>query len=232
MARWGMVVDLDKCTGCGGCMTACKTENNVQVVSPEQSLRGREMHWLKLLPVAEGTYPNARVTLQPNLCMMCDEPPCTKVCPVHATYKGSYGLVAQIYPRCIGCRYCMAACPYTVKFFNWTPAENEVNLVESSINPDVSARPKGVVEKCTFCYHRLQKGKESARAEGRPLTEKDYRPACVESCPADAMSFGDLDDPNSTVTRLSKNRRATKMLEHLGTEPKVYFLDRREAHAF
>jgi Fe-S-cluster-containing dehydrogenase component len=210
-------------------MAACKTENNVQVVTPEQSAKGREMQWIKLLPDVEGEYPDVGVTMQPNLCMMCDAPPCTKVCPVHATYKGSYGLVGQIYPRCIGCRYCMAACPYTVKFFNWTAPEHGKTLL-STRNPDVSERPKGVVEKCTFCYHRLQRAKEVARAAGRPVSEQDYQPACVETCPADAMTFGDLDDPNSAVRKLSTGRRARRMLEHLGTEPKVIFLERREAN--
>jgi molybdopterin-containing oxidoreductase family iron-sulfur binding subunit len=159
---------------------------------------------------------------------MCYNPPCTKVCPVHATYLGEDRLVGQIYPRCIGCRYCMAACPYTVKSFNWSRHDPPAEMLPI-LNPDVSTRPKGVVEKCTFCHHRLQGGREKARAEGRPLHEADYQPACVRSCPADAMVFGDLDDPLSPVAMLSRSARATRMLEHLGTEPKVYFLERRDA---
>ncbi len=228
MARWGMVIDLDRCTGCAACVAACKVENNVQVVSPEESERGRRMHWIRLLTEVRGDYPDTEVRTQPNLCMMCENPPCTKVCPVHATYVGADGLVGQIYPRCIGCRYCMAACPYTVKSFNWYHHEPPPELVQIQ-NPDVSVRPKGVVEKCTFCYHRLQLAREKARAERRPLREADYQPACVNACPADAMMFGDLDDELGRVGQLSRSTRAVRMQEHLGTEPKVYFLERRDA---
>ncbi len=228
MPRWGMVIDLDRCTGCGACVAACKVENNVQVVSPVEGERGRRMHWLRLLVETRGEYPHADVRIVPNLCMMCDNPPCTKVCPVHATYVGEEGLVGQIYPRCIGCRYCMAACPYSVKVFNWGSPEWPEALLPT-LNPDVSMRPKGVVEKCTFCYHRLQLGSEKARAEGRPLRESDYQPACVRSCPADAMTFGDLEDALSPVARLSRSTRATRALEHLGTEPRVFYLEKRDA---
>jgi molybdopterin-containing oxidoreductase family iron-sulfur binding subunit len=223
-----MVIDLDRCTACAACVAACKVENNVQIVSPGESERGRRMHWLRLLTEERGRYPDTEVRTAPNLCMMCDNPPCTKVCPVHATYLGEDRLVGQIYPRCIGCRYCMAACPYSVKSFNWSRPQPPAEMLPI-LNPDVSLRPKGVVEKCTFCYHRLQQAKEKARAENRPVRDADYQTACVESCPADAMTFGDLDDELSPVAQLSKSARATRMLEHLGTEPKVYFLERRDA---
>jgi menaquinone reductase, iron-sulfur cluster-binding subunit len=228
MPRWGMVIDLDRCTACGACVAACKVENNVQIVPPGESDRGRRMHWLRLLSEANGSYPYTTFRIAPNLCMMCDNPPCTKVCPVHATYLGADRLVGQIYPRCIGCRYCMAACPYSVKVFNWGRFEPPAEM-RSIQNPDVSVRPKGVVEKCTFCYHRLQSAKEVARAQKRPVRESDYQPACVLSCPADAMAFGDLDDDLSTVAQLSRSPRATRALEHLGTEPKVFYLERRDA---
>jgi molybdopterin-containing oxidoreductase family iron-sulfur binding subunit len=223
-----MVIDLDRCTACGACVAACKVENNVQIVPPSESERGRRMHWLRLLSETKGSYPNTALRIVPDLCMMCDNPPCTKVCPVHATYLGEDRLVGQIYPRCIGCRYCMAACPYSVKVFNWGRSEPPAEM-QSIQNPDVSVRPKGVVEKCTFCYHRLQSAKETARAQERPVRESDYRPACVLSCPADAMAFGDLDDELSTVAQLSRSPRATRALEHLGTEPKVFYLERRDA---
>jgi molybdopterin-containing oxidoreductase family iron-sulfur binding subunit len=223
-----MVIDLDRCTACGACVAACKVENNVAIVPVEESNRGRRMHWLRLLAESEGTYPDTRVHIAPNLCMMCDNPPCTKVCPVHATYVGTDRLVGQIYPRCIGCRYCMAACPYSVKVFNWRKPETPEGMLPI-LNPDVSVRPRGVVEKCTFCHHRLQAARENARAENRPVRESDYQPACVEACPADAMAFGDLDDPLSPVAQLSRSARAVRALEHLGTEPKVYFIERRDA---
>lgn len=228
MPRWGMVIDMDRCTGCAACVAACKVENNVQIVSPEESDRGRRMHWIRLLSEVRGNYPDTEIDIVPNLCMMCENPPCTKVCPVHATYLGADGLVGQIYPRCIGCRYCMAACPYSVKCFNWSRREPPPEMLPI-LNPDVSVRPRGVVEKCTFCYHRLQAAKEKARAENRPVRDADYQPACVRSCPADAMVFGDLDDELGPAAQLSQSLRSSRMLEHLGTRPKVSYLERRDA---
>ena len=225
MARWGMVIDLDKCTGCRACMIACKVENNVALSTPETVRENRIINWLEMLlmPVeGQGARPSG-VRILPRTCFHCDRPPCTKVCPVFATYKNDEGFVAQIYPRCIGCRYCMNNCPYNVKKFNWFAPEWPASF-KKALNPDVSVRPRGVVEKCTFCHHRLMKAKERAAAESRPLEDGDYRPACVEACPAEAMYFGDLDDPNSKVYYLSRNPRVFRLLEDLGTEPKVFYL--------
>lgn len=227
MSRWGMVIDLNKCTGCGECVAACKIENNVAIVGPEESEKGRTMLWMDILTVYEGEYPNAKVQYIPRPCFHCDNPPCTKVCPVRATYINSEGIVAQIFPQCIGCRYCMAACPYTVKSFNWYSPKWSKQMA-AALNPDVSVRPAGVVEKCTFCVHRLQKAREEAAAEDRALREGDYIPACVESCPTQAMKFGDLDDSSNEVARLRKSPRAYRFLEDLGTEPKVYYLSEIE----
>jgi molybdopterin-containing oxidoreductase family iron-sulfur binding subunit len=222
-----MVIDMDKCTGCGACVAACKTENNVAVQPPEESYRNRSMFWMSMLKFVEGEYPDVTVRYVPRPCFHCDNPPCTRVCPVRATYKSEEGLVAQIYWRCIGCRYCMAACPYTVKVFNWTePQWSEER--KRCTNPDVALRPKGVVEKCTFCYHRLQVAREKAAMEGRALRDGDYKVACQEACPAGAIYFGDLDDRNSLVYRLSRSPRAMRLLEDLGTEPKVYYLMKGE----
>lgn len=223
MPRWGMVIDLDKCTGCEACTVACKVENNIPTAGPEEAAKGRTISWMKLIPMVEGEYPDVRMRLVPRPCMHCEHPPCIKVCPVGATYKNEEGTVGQIFARCIGCRYCTTACPYTVRYFNWTEPEWPPEM-EISLNPDVSVRPRGVVEKCTFCHHRLQKGREQARAENRPLEPDDYVPACVQSCPAKAMYFGDLDDNHSTVCKLTKSRRAFHLLEELGTEPKVTYL--------
>ncbi len=223
MPRWGMIIDLHKCTGCGECVAACKTENNVSIVGREESDRERTMLWMDLLVTIEGEYPTAKPRYIPRPCYHCDNPPCIKVCPVRATYKTEDGIVSQIFPQCIGCRYCMAACPYTVKSFNWYQPYWPKEMA-AALNPDVSARPAGVVEKCTFCIHRLQKAKEQAAIEKRELEESDYIPACVESCPTKAISFGDLDNHNSQVYSLKKNPRAFRMLEELGTEPKVYYL--------
>jgi len=184
---------------------------------------------MDLITTVEGEYPNVRIRYIPRPCMQCDDPPCIKVCPVSATYKNPEGLVAQIYPRCIGCRYCTNACPYTVKYFNWYLPEWPQDM-QNYLNSDVAVRPKGVVEKCTFCVQRLQKAEEQAAVEGRQLREGDYVPACVESCPSGAMYFGDLDDPNSKVAALADNARAFRLLEELGTEPKVYYLREGEWH--
>lgn len=227
MPRWGMVIDLNKCTGCGECVAACKVENNVAIVGADESKKGRAMLWMDMLTVYEGEYPSAKIHYIPRPCFHCDNPPCTKVCPVRATYLNSEGIVTQVFPQCIGCRYCMAACPYTVKSFNWYSPDWPEEMA-AALNPDVSVRPAGVVEKCTFCVHRLQKAKEDAAAEDREMRENDYVPACVESCPTQAMTFGDLDNSSSEVAKLNKSPRAYRFLEDLGTEPKVYYLSEIE----
>ncbi len=224
MARWGMVIDLDKCTACQACVVACQVENNVAFMGPEQAQRGRAIFWIKLVALPEG---RAKVRFLPLPCMHCDNPPCVKVCPVDATNITPDGIVRQIFARCIGCRYCTTACPYTRRYFNWYKPEWP-DETSQALNPDVSVRPKGVVEKCTLCHHRLQKAREKAMAEKRPLAPGEYTPACVESCPAKAMVFGDLDDPGSEVAQLARSSRAFRLLEELGTKPKVIYLSEGE----
>ncbi|MBI4459115.1 MAG: 4Fe-4S dicluster domain-containing protein [Acidobacteria bacterium] len=230
MARWGMVIDLDKCTACQACVVACQVENNVPFMQPEEAQKGRNIYWLKLVPFPEGQFPEAKVRFLPLPCMHCDEPPCIQVCPVDATNINSEGIVRQIFARCIGCRYCTTACPYTVRSFNWYKPEWPEPMQEAR-NPDVSVRPKGVVEKCTLCHHRLQKARAKAMSEDRPLASGEYTPACVESCPPKAMVFGDLDDPNSEVSQLARSPRAFRLLEELGTKPKVIYLAEGERSA-
>ena len=226
--RWAMVIDLNKCTGCGTCVVACKAENNIPVIEKKESRYGRDMAWIRLMPVVEGEFPEVKMKVIPVPCLHCDNPPCIRVCPVGATYYSKEtGIVGQVFGRCIGCRYCTVACPYTVRVFNWYKPEWKGDL-NKHLNPDVTVRPRGVVEKCTFCSHRLIKAKDKARKENRELREGDYVPACVENCPAGAMYFGDLNDPESTVSQLAKSERAFRLMEDLGTEPKVIYLKEEE----
>ncbi|MBI4349941.1 MAG: 4Fe-4S dicluster domain-containing protein [Elusimicrobia bacterium] len=221
-----MVIDLDTCTGCGACVLACSAENNQVLGSPAEAAMNRVIRWLKILPSQEGEYPLVKQRLLPMTCLHCEHPPCTKVCPVNATYRNEEGIVGQVYPRCIGCRYCLNACPYTIKFYNWKEPVWPAGM-EGSFNPDVSVRPIGVTEKCLFCHHRLQRAREEAAAQGRPLQAGDYQPACAEVCPAKAITFGDLNDPDSAVSVLARDIRAFHLLEELGTEPKVTYLKER-----
>ncbi|OGL01423.1 MAG: hypothetical protein A3D33_17350 [Candidatus Rokubacteria bacterium RIFCSPHIGHO2_02_FULL_73_26] len=222
MALWGMVIDLDRCTGCQACVMACKAENNVPAVGAKEAGLGRTISWMQVL-VEES---EERTRFLPRPCFQCDDPPCTKVCPVYATYRDPEGIVAQVYARCIGCRFCMAGCPYNAKYFNWRRYQQEA----PGQNPDVSVRPKGVVEKCTFCHHRLQKARDRVRAERRELAPGDYVTACAEACPTRAITFGDLSDAGSDVAKLAKSPRAFRVGEELGTKPKVIYLSETEAH--
>ena len=224
MAKWGMVIDLDRCTACQACSTACKAENNLPPTSAQDAKQGRSFAWMEMIPFSEeGESHKVIDRLLPRPCLHCDHPPCVKVCPVGATFKNEEGIVGQIFSRCIGCRYCTTACPYTARYFNWREPEWPEPL-STHTNPDVSIRPKGVVEKCTLCHHRLQNARDLARAENRPLRDGEYVTACVESCPTGAMVFGDLSNPDSEVATLARSRRAFKLLEDLGTEPKVIYL--------
>ena len=224
MALWGMVIDLDRCTGCQACVMACKAENNVPAVGSKEAHKGRVISWMQVLTETDEEHHAEKVRFIPRPCLQCDDPPCTKVCPVYATYRNPEGIVAQIYSRCIGCRFCMAACPYNAKYFNWYSYQKE----GQGQNPDVSVRDKGVVEKCTFCHHRLQKARARALAEKRELEPNEYVTACAEACPAQAIVFGDLSDPGSEVSRLARSPRAFKLQEELGTKPKVIYLTEGE----
>ena len=238
MPRWAMVIDLDKCVACQGCSIACRMENNTPVSDPESAQAGRAIRWNDVFPNPpaepfQGEYPNAEVRYLTRPCMHCDNPPCIKVCPVQATFIDTEGLVRQNYARCIGCRFCTVACPYGVRYFNWAEPRWSPELARH-LNPDrvegadrlegPAVRPKGVVEKCTFCVHRLAKARQRAQAEGRTFRAEDYVPACVQTCTGKARFFGDLDDPASTVSQLAKSPRAFRLLEEVGTHPKVIYL--------
>ena len=226
MPKWGMVIDLDKCTGCQACSMACRVENNIPFAGPEQAEIGRAKWWQEVLDrEVVGHYPALEAQFVPRPCMHCENPPCVNVCPVGATYQTEDGLVAMDYDLCIGCRMCTIACPYAVRYFNWFVPQFPVPL-DRVLNPDVPVRPKGVVEKCTFCIHRLRAAQARAEEEGRELRDAEMvnLPACNQVCPAAARYFGDLEDPGSTVSRLARSPRAFVLLEELGTEPKVYYL--------
>lgn len=235
MTRYAFVINLERCMGCNACVEACKVENNT----------GQNIRWMHVFRTETGEYPNSNWAFMPRPCMHCDNPPCTKVCPVGARFKREDGFVLTDFNRCIGCRYCEVACPYGVNYFNWKPpAENQYfdwknaegskvfgsgtlpDSVRGSIppyqNPDHSrlygndkrlvsggGHYVGVMEKCTWCVHRVEKG---------------LQPACVANCPVKTLYFGDLDDPKSEVSILLNRKKATRLLEELGTHPKTYYI--------
>jgi len=235
MAKWGMVIDLEKCTGCQACTAACAMENN--------RLPGEQ--WQDVIFFTEGEYPSAQVKWFPRPCMQCENPSCVHVCPTRATYKTEDGFVLIDWDRCIGCRYCMIACPYGVRFYtdekpvappdmrkvfggkdgrSWNPPWKMPDEREDW-KRGVGIQPRGVVSKCTFCYHRVSKAPKGTAdlSEHDPKT-REYTPACVVACPPTARYFGDLDNPESEVSKLIANKSGVRLLDQLGNKPQVYYL--------
>ncbi len=221
--RWGMVIDEDRCTGCGACMVACHAENNVAMVGDDQTAKGRQINWIRIERYWEGEYPNVMARFRPVLCQHCTNAPCEPVCPVYATYHNPDGLNTQIYNRCVGVRYCANNCPYRVRFFNWFEPNWTYPLTQQ-LNPDVTVRKKGLIEKCTFCIQRIRRAKETAELQFRRVVDGEVQPACAQTCAPGALTFGDLNDPFSRVSQLVKNARGYRLLGDLGTQPVVLYL--------
>jgi Fe-S-cluster-containing dehydrogenase component len=223
--RWGMAIDLSACVGCEGCMVACQSENNVPVVGPEQVRKGRAMHWIRIDRYYEGAPTSPAVVYQPMLCQQCGNAPCETVCPVNATNQSPDGLNQMAYNRCVGTRYCANNCPYKVRRFNFLDFTGTTpESMQLAFNPEVTVRPRGVMEKCTFCVQRIRNAEQVARREGRPLREGDVVPACAAACPSQAIVFGDINNPDSAVSKIARSHRSFRVLEELNTQPALTYL--------
>src|SRR4051794_20402621 len=229
MPRWGMAIDLAKCTGCQACVTACYAENNIPTVGEGEILKGREMTWMRIERYWEedsADQDSANARFIPMLCQHCNNAPCEPVCPVYAAYHTADGLNGQVYNRCVGTRYCANNCPYKVRYFNWYKY-NEMAWPEPlhlQLNPDVTVRARGVMEKCTFCIQRIRGAQNTARLEDRPIRDGEFTTACAQACPSDAIVFGNVKDPTSKVARLQQEPRGYRVLEDLNTRSAITYL--------
>ncbi|MCB2212276.1 4Fe-4S dicluster domain-containing protein [bacterium] len=223
--HWGLAIDLGKCTGCSACVVSCQLENNVPVVGKDEVRRNRELHWLRIdRYYRKNNSSDTTASFQPVMCQQCDNAPCETVCPVLATVHSDEGLNQQVYNRCVGTRYCANNCPYKMRRFNWFNYPRGTEKERLALNPDVTVRSRGIMEKCTFCVQRIQEGKQRAKRENRPLRDGEIKPACQQSCSAGAIVFGDMNDPNSEIARLISSGRSYKMLEELNVRPSVHYL--------
>jgi len=244
--KWGMVIDQDLCTGCQACVAACAMENNVPFVGETDMAYGRGMHWIRverLWENLEGDYQDVKMTdYQPLMCQQCHNAPCEPVCPVYAAvHSMSEDLNLQVYNRCVGTRYCANNCPYQARVFNWRDytdyregnAAHTVNtanndpswaVLQNQLNPDVTVRRRGVMEKCTFCIQRIHKAEDTAKSEGREIRDGEFTTACAQACPANAITFGRIDDPESMVSKAAETSRGSHLLEEMRTMPRVTYL--------
>ena len=248
--HWGMAIDLNSCIGCGACVVACTAENNVAVVGKDEVIRSREMHWMRIdryytsdadpkegesgdLKAMENPSDLPKVVFQPVMCQHCNHAPCETVCPVIATSHSTEGLNQMTYNRCVGTRYCANNCPYKVRRFNWFKYSDNPqfdynmndDLGKMVLNPDVVVRSRGVMEKCSMCVQRIQEGKLVAKKAGKPIPDGGVKTACSQSCPTQAITFGDYNNPKSEITRMWKpEERSYHLLEELNVKPNVYYL--------
>jgi len=223
--RWGMAIDLNACTGCGACVIACQAENNIPVVGRDQVRVSRQMHWIKIDRYYSGSPENPDVIFQPMLCQHCENASCETVCPVLATVHDDEGLNVQVYNRCVGTRYCQNNCPYKVRRFNffdhWKAYEGTMNL---AWNPDVTVRTRGIMEKCTFCTQRIRDAKDKAKDAGERVKDGDFQTACQQTCATQAIVFGDMNDPESRVSKMKESPQAFRVLEILNNKPSISYM--------